>query len=268
MNSFNPRIGPLLRGVTWVEVLILAWAGPGLLLWPPIVQPVWPWALTPFNTRFLGALYAAALVAAWLQARSGRWSPSRVVTAMIFAFTAVVTVFSFVHADRFDPRRVETWIWFGLYVGVCLNALAHLLRYRHWTALRDDGRPAVLERAALLLLTVPGGLYGLALMAAPEAASAFWPWRLDRFHAQLYSVTFLTPAVGAALLWRGSTAADRRALGLTVAGWGWLPILGLVLADQATSRIVWTAGSTALWIGVFVVLGAAGAVIARGRPAP
>jgi hypothetical protein len=45
---------------------------------------------------------------------------------MIFVFTLVVTVLSFVHIARFDPRRVETWIWFVLYAGVCVNAGAHL----------------------------------------------------------------------------------------------------------------------------------------------
>jgi len=111
-NDTSPRISGLLRGVTWLEVLILFWAGFGLLLYPPIMEPFWPWPLAPFNLRYLGALYTAALIAAFLQAISGRWSPARVVTPMIFIFTLVVTIYSFIHIDRFDPQRPESWIWF------------------------------------------------------------------------------------------------------------------------------------------------------------
>ena len=65
MNDLgNPPISRLLRAVTWLEVAILAWAGAGLMLHPPLVTGVWPWALAPFNQRYLGALYAAALIAA------------------------------------------------------------------------------------------------------------------------------------------------------------------------------------------------------------
>lgn len=258
----NPPIGVLLRGVTWLEVLILAWAGGGLLLYPPVVNRVWPWALTPFNTRFLGALYLAALVAAWLQARSGRWSPSRVVTSMIFVFTLIVTVYSFVHIGRFDFGRVEVWIWFGLYVGVCVNAGAHLWHYRDWPRPHRQPDAGRALRPVLWGVAVGGGAYGMALLVAPEAASAFWPWRLDTFHAHLYSVTFLTPAAGAWVLLRGATPADCRALGATLAGWGALPLLGLVLADQAVHRVNWGAGSTWAWILWFAAFAAAGGWIA------
>ena len=62
----NPRISVVLRAVTWLEVAILAWAGGGLLFYPQIMAPFWPWPLAPFNLRYLGALYTAALVAALL----------------------------------------------------------------------------------------------------------------------------------------------------------------------------------------------------------
>lgn len=258
-NNDNPRISKLLAAVTWLEVAILFWAGLGLLLYPPVVEPVWPWPLAPFNMRFLGALYAAALIAAFLQARSGRWSPARVVTPMIFIFTLVVTVFSFVHMERFDPGRVETWIWFVLYLGVCLNAGAHLWLYR---ALPVPGRlPTGLTRSVLQAVSIVLGLYGAALLLAPAVASSFWPWKLDGFHAQLYSVTFLTPALGAWVLLRGTTALDQRSLGVTLAAWGALPILGLVLADVAARRIVWGALDTWLWLVLFGGMATAGTIL-------
>lgn len=174
---------------------------------------VWPWALAPYNLRFLGALYTAALVAAVLQSWYGGWAPARIVTTMIFVFTLVVTVLSFVHLDRFDPVRLEGWIWFVLYVGVCVNAGMHLLRYRRLPAVAPA--PSSAARAALLAQAVVLGAYGLALLVATDAAARLWPWKIDAFHAQLYSVTFLTPAAGVHALRRSAARIDWSTLGLT-----------------------------------------------------
>jgi hypothetical protein len=54
--------------VTWLEVAILAWAGGGLLFYPPIIASFWPWPLAPFNLRYLGALF---VVGAAMVVRSG-----------------------------------------------------------------------------------------------------------------------------------------------------------------------------------------------------
>jgi hypothetical protein len=101
------------------------------------------------------------------------------------------------------------------------------------------------------------------LLIAPIAASAFWPWPLDEFHAQLYSVTFLTPALGAWVLLRGATRSDLRALGLTLAAWGVLPILGLILADVSVKRIHWDAAETVSWLLLFGLMGVLGAWLSR-----
>lgn len=257
--SNNPRISGLLITVTWLEVVILAWAGLGLLLYPRVIDFLWPWQLAPFNLRYLGALYSAALVAAILQAWSARWSPARVVTPMIFAFTLVVTVYSFVHLDRFDFARVETWVWFVLYIGVCVNAGAHLWAYRRLPAPAGSLLPSRATKVVLQATVMVLGAYGLALLFFPASSSAFWPWGLDDFHAHLYSVTFLTPAVGAWVLLRPSTPADRRTLGLTLLVWGTAPILALLLADLAVSRVRWTAVETAAWLLLFAGISGVGA---------
>ncbi len=266
LSIVNPRISRLLLGVTWLEVAILLWAGLGLLFWPPLVESVWPWSLAPFNLRYLGALYSAALVAALLQALSGRWTPARLVTPMIGIFTLLVTVYSFVHMERFNPQRLEVWIWFILYIGVCLNAGIHLWRYRNWP--RPEQKPKGALRIVLWGLTLVLAGYGIALLAAPTLASGFWPWRLDSFHAQLYSVTFITPALGAWLLLNGSNHHERLTLGLTLAAWGALPILGLLLADAETHHVDWNNLNTWLWLGLFSGMATSGGWLAFYRPSP
>lgn len=266
----NPRVSRLLLGVTWLEVAVLLVAGGGLLLALPSVIGVWPWTLAPYNLRFLGALYTAALVAAFLQSWHGGWAPARIVTGMIFVFTLVVTVLSFVHLARFDFARPEVWVWFVLYVGVCVNAGAHLLHYRHLPAVAaPPSRPA---RAALLAQAIVLGGYGLALLVATDSAARLWPWKIDTFHAQLYSVTFLTPAAGALALRRSAAPVDWSTLGLTQLAWGVLPVVALLLVDQRVQRVVWHAWPVWAWIGLFALTAGMGAWMlsqatgaARGR---
>jgi hypothetical protein len=254
--SGNPRISLLLRGVTWLEVAVLVVAGGGLLIAHPLVVGIWPWSLAPFNLRFLGALYTAALLAAFLQCWFGRWAPARTVTAMIFVFTLVVTVSSFLHWERFDPVKVEVWVWFVLYIGVCLNAGSHLWWYRSVPAAGQP--PASRSRAALLAQSLVLGGYGVALLILPEQAAKLWPWKIDAFHAQLYSVTFLAPAAGALSLLRSATRIDWYTLGITQLAWGLLPILALVIVDVRLHRVDWQTGSVWIWIGLFVMTAAMG----------
>ncbi|MDD2882656.1 MAG: hypothetical protein PHQ58_19725 [Rhodoferax sp.] len=255
-SSSNPRISPLLSAVTWLEVAVLVVAGGGLLIAHPLVIGIWPWTLAPFNLRFLGALYTAALLAAFLQSWFGKWAPARTVTTMIFVFTLVVTACSFLHWDRFDPAKVEVWVWFVLYIGVCLNAGAHLWWYRSIAAAGSS--PSSRSRVVLLAQTIVLGGYGLALLIAPEPSARLWPWKLDAFHAQLYSVTFLTPAVGALSLLRSVTRIDWFTLGFTQLAWGLLPILALVIVDLQLHRVDWLAWQVWLWIGLFVLTAAMG----------
>jgi hypothetical protein len=255
-SSSNPRISPLLSAVTWLEVAVLLVAGGGLLIAHPHVIGIWPWSLAPFNLRFLGALYTAALLAAFLQSWYGKWAPARTVTSMIFVFTLVVTVCSFMHWDRFDPARVEVWVWFVLYIGVCMNAGAHLWWYRSIAAAGSP--PSSRSRVVLLIQTIVLGGYGLALLIAPEPSARLWPWKIDAFHAQLYSVTFLTPAVGALSLLRSVTRIDWFTLGITQLAWGLLPILALVIVDLQLHRVDWLAWQVWLWIGLFVLTAAMG----------
>ena len=78
----NSKISPLLRFLTFIKVLVLFTVGAGLLIVPNTASQIWPWELLPFNARFLGAIYAAACVAAIIQLIYARWSPARLVTSI------------------------------------------------------------------------------------------------------------------------------------------------------------------------------------------
>ena len=248
--EINPKISLLLRAITFVEVVVLFIAGFGLFFAPDLISSLWPWKLLPFNARFLGAVYAAACVAAIMQTAYARWSPARLVTPMIFVFTALIIALSGMYVSLFDFLRWEVWVWFGLYIIIPVNAAYHLWLYRNIPPV--DATPLTpFVRNLLLAETVVLGLYGLALLVIPTTATMIWSWGIDTFHAQLYSVTFLTPAIGAYMLTKGATKLEWQTLGLAQIILGSLPILGVIIVDAAVHKVVWSAVGTWIWFALF-----------------
>lgn len=253
----NPKISSLLRFLTFVEVVVLFLAGFGLFLAPKLAGTLWPWELLPFNARFLGAVYAASCVAAIMQTAYARWSPARLVTPMIFIFTAVIIVLSFVYFGQFDFQRWEVWVWFFLYIILPINAAYHLWLYRNLPPANSTA-PAISTRNILSAEAVVLGLYGLALIFIPSIAKMIWSWEIDTFHAQLYSVTFLTPALGAYILTKGGTKIEWQTLGLAEIVLGLFPIIGVIIVDASVKRVIWSAPGTWIWFALFTSLLALG----------
>ncbi len=252
-DTSNPKITSLLRFLTFIEVVVLFAAGFGLFFAPKLVQSLWPWELLPFNARFLGAVYAASCIAAIMQTAYARWSPARVVTPMIFIFTAIIIILSFVYIDQFNFQRWEVWVWFFLYIVLPINAAYHLWLYRNLppadsTPLKDS------VRSILLAQTVVLGLYGLALIAIPAIAKGIWSWEIDTFHAQLYSVTFLTPALGAYVLTKGASKLEWQTLGLAQLVLGAFPMIGVLIVDASVKRVDWSAVGTWIWFVLFTAM--------------
>lgn len=269
VSAPNPPITGLLRSITAVEVGVLVVAGGGLFFAPAVLGAIWPWPLTPFNTRFLGAIYLESVIAAAAVVWCARWAPTRVVLPMIALFTVIVLIDSLVYLDRFALRSTATWLWFVLYVGVPANALYHLWMYR---GLRpaDPAPPPPPLRAGLLAQAVALGLYGAGLLIAPRAFSGFWPWPVDDFHARMYSVAFLAPALGAWLLRRAAAAVELLTMGLTQLAGGTLAIAGLAVVDLAVRRVAWARTGTWLWIGLLALTALMGVwmtAASAGRPA-
>ncbi len=253
----NLAISPLLRFLTFVEVVVLFLAGFGLFLAPKLAAPLWPWELLPFNARFLGAVYAASCIAAVMQTAYARWSPARLVTPMIFIFTAVIIILSFAYISQFDFQRWEVWVWFFLYTILPINAAYHLWLYRNLPPVNSTPL-ASLTRNILSAEAVVLGLYGLALIFIPSIAKMIWSWEIDNFHAQLYSVTFLTPALGAYVLTKGATKIEWLTLGLAQIVLGLFPIIGVIIVDASVKRVLWSAPGTWVWFALFTAMLALG----------
>jgi hypothetical protein len=256
VTTTNPVMPGLYRMVFLIVALVVL-VGAGLFVHPDVVAPRWPWPLTPFNARFLGGIYLAELFAAILAVALNRWAPARLLLPQAVIFTAVVTLTSLVHLDRFDPHRSVTWVWFILYVTPMLILAYYLWYYRRW----PPAHPAPPPRPWYFYLLGQGvvlGMYGVGLLVAPASFSGFWPWPIDNFHGQVYSAVFLSGAVGSFVLLRAAAPVEWLTAGLTQTALSLFAIASVVIVDAAVHRVDWSAVGTALWLGGFVVLLSAG----------
>jgi len=256
----NPKITTFLRGFTLVEALVLVGAGFGLFLFPEIVRPLWPWELAPFNTRFLGAIYLGAMVPVAIMFLSGRWSPTRPVLWAIFTFTSIVLVVSLFHIERFDLKYVGTWIWFALYIGLPVSAAYHLWMYRNMPTDQLNPVPRnwrYILRAASLLLAI----YGLGLILLPNTFSSLFPWKLDVFHSQLYSATFITGAVILISVAVLATRAEFVTAGAAEVTFSVFAILGLIIVDAVVKKIDWSAPNALAWLVSLAILALLGTAL-------
>jgi len=249
----NSPITPLLRGLTLIEVLVLVAAGGGLFFLTDLAVAQWPWTIPPFNARFVGAVYLTSMVAVAMMLVGGRWAPARLVLPMLFTFTFIVLVMTLLRSGNFLYDRWATWGWFILYIVLPINAAYHLWLYRRLPP-ADPTPVPVAWRYILLAFSVVLGLYGLLQFFAPEAASAFWPWKIDAFHGQMYSANLLTAAVGAFVLARAAAPIEYFTLGITYSVLGFFAILGLVVVDASAHKVDWAAPGTWLWVAAFAVI--------------
>jgi hypothetical protein len=256
VRTTNPSLSPFVRLFTIVVALVLI-IGSSLFFVPHLIGPRWPWQLSPFNTRFLGAFYLAEMVGVVMLAVVNRWAPGRLALPLSLIFTAVASIATILHFDQFDPQRRATWLWFILYVGSAIISAYFVWRYRSL----PPADPTPVPRKWRSYLIVQGsvvGIYGIGLFVVPTIFSAFWPWALDSFHAQVYSAIFVTNAAGALILSRAATPVEWITLGLAQAVFGLFAILGVIIVDATARRVDWTLSGAWLWVGAFAALCIAG----------
>lgn len=250
----NPRLTPLLRALTGIEVLVLFGAGVGLFFFPDSTRPLWPWTPAPFGAAFLGAIYLTSLVTVSIMLWSGRWSPARIVLPALFVFTIIVLAISLISLDRLDLGRWSTYlIWLPLYAILPLNAAYHIWLYRRLKPADSIPTPP-LWRAYLLAGAALVGLYSIGMILAPTAATAFWPWKIDDFHSQMYSATFLTGAVLTFMVSRTASRIEWITAALAPGMLAFFSLAGLLIVDASARRTDWTQAGTWLWVALFVAI--------------
>lgn len=259
-SALNPRLPMLFRVLASVEWLVLGVTGFGLFLLPTVASTQWPWQVKPFNTFFLAAVYISSFAAVTILLWGGRWVPARLGLWMLVFFTTLVLIISVVYLGNFDFHKWATWAWFFLYIVIPLNSAYNLYLFRHLQPANPTPLSSLLKWY-LLVQAVALGLYTMALLIAPVASTAFWPWHIDEFHGRMYSAIFLTGAVGAYVLWRSAAAVELLLLGVTQSVLGLFAILGVVIVNASQHTVDWVQLGTWVWIGLFAVLMLTGIVM-------
>ena len=254
----NPVLSPLVRVFAAIVSIVLI-AGVILLVYPELISARWPWQLTPFNTRFLGAFYTAELVVILIMAAVNRWSPARLALGMALVFTVLVSLVSLWHLDRFDFARKAPWFWFFVYIASAVVVAAFLWNNRNLPHPGQAFRPRAPRLFYQAQAALIGG-YGLALLLTPQWAAAFWPWRVDAFHSQLYSAIFISAGVGAFMLSRAAARYELATFGLAQILLGIAIIGGTWVVNYERQAFTWTAPGALTWLALFAAIGVCGYV--------
>jgi len=251
---------------------LAAWVAARGLFDPARLAATIPLDVPPLHSRFLGAMYLSGATFMLLAIRARAWREVRIVVVMAAVWTGMLGLVSLRILGAFDWSRPQTWTWFVAYSAFPLVAAWIAWRQRGVVAGGPAAAPAAgagtvpaagdapLSAPLRAYLWVQGALVALlalALLAAPAAMSAGWPWPITAPLAQVYSAPFLAYGLGSLM------AARARALGeVRIALIATVVFTAAVLAASALHRALFDAGDPATWLW-FGGFGLATAVLLR-----
>ncbi len=184
----------------WLRLYFLFVLAQALLVGSSILQPPWitvvlPWDASPLNARFIAALYLMGAISALLCMIAARYAEVRISLIEIGFVTGVLLLMTVPHFGEFTPQSFP-------YRWVIFYTIDPLVSALIWWRLRGSAAlPAGRNPFALLFLVYAAVLAvaGVVLLALPALAASLWPWALPPILGQVYSVFFLTFALGGVL---------------------------------------------------------------------
>jgi hypothetical protein len=187
----------------WLRLLFILVLGQALILgqalvWPDRIAQTLPWPATPLNARFVAALYCMGVVTALLAIFAPTYAAVRVSLVLIFALTGGLLVLTLPHLGDFSANTFPyRWVISYTLDAAVTGAVLWRLRGRG----RSPSARTPIKTVVASYATVAGAA-GLVMLAAPSFAVRQWPWGLTPILAQVYSIFFLTFALGGWLVAR------------------------------------------------------------------
>jgi hypothetical protein len=274
----TPLIPPM-RWLLYVAAFLVFLAGLVLFVFPLQTDEFFAWTVNPPMTAvFLGAAYWSSAGLEVTGARSASWDSARLAVWPVFIFTALTLGVTLLHIDRFHlssnaapTAQIATWAWLAIYalVPVAMLVISRMQIRSQGPAPKSAtvGRPVLPPALRLLLAAIAGVLllYGVALLAVPTLAAAWWPWTLSDLTAR---------AIGAWLVGLGWAAAQGqfsrdlrtvRPVALTSVAFVLLQALALLRYGGA---LTWPSPSAIGFVTVLLAIGVAGgwALALSGSP--
>ena len=240
-------------------VLVQAFSIGRSLIWPEQIAANLPWPASPLNARFIAALYWMGALSALLSMFAARYLEVRISLIEIGLVTGVLMLLTLPHLGEFTPETFP-YRWMILYtidplvVGLIL-----------WRMRGRDPAPAGRSRLAPLFIAYAAvlGIAGAILLVAPALAGQLWPWALPPILGQVYSIFFLTFAVGGLLAardprWEAAWIYVAANLGM---------ILLIILVSLYHADRFKAGPATWVWYGLWLAAGLAfaAALAARSR---
>lgn len=189
-----------MKNPIWLRLFFLFVVLQALLVASALVQPAWislvmPWPASPLNARFIGALYMMGAISAFLCMFAGRYDEVQITLIEVGFVTGVLLLITIPHFGEFTPATFP-YRWTIFYT---IDPLVTILLI--WLMRGHDPTPPGLNRFWLLFLLYAGvlGVAGVALLVLSPFAVRLWPWTLPPILGQVYSIFFLTYALGGVL---------------------------------------------------------------------
>ncbi len=234
----------------WISIFLVLAALRGLILGVsglviPAMMPV-PFELTPLNARFVAALYFAGSIGLLLTLFARKCSDARPFLFGVGTVTGSLLAITLLRWSELEIGPTGAFIgWIGSYILDPIIVAVLLTANKLWLAPGQRHPLATLFYVEAAVM----GMLGLALLLAPDAMAAQWPWPIAPFLAQLYSCFFIAFAAIALLVAQQGEPTPIRNFATTS-----LTLLLLVLLSSLLHVGRFTPGlASMLWFGVLVL---------------
>ncbi len=231
----------------WIRAFLISSAIRGLILGikgfvTPTAMPV-PLHLTPLNASFVAALYLAGTIGLILTIFARDRADTRpflIGTCVVTSLLLAVTGLRWAEFDTTPALPLIAWIGSYIFdpIAISLLVVTHGL-----VPAANPGR----HRLTPLLLAEAGvlGVFGLFMLALPDAAASLFPWTIPPMLAQLYSCFFIAFAVIATLV-----AQENRPVLIRNFAISSFALMGLVLVASLLYAGRFSGGPAAwIWFG-------------------
>jgi hypothetical protein len=244
------RVPQMLWITMLISVVLLLFIGSFLFFQPDLAKIYWSWQLTPFNTRFLGAIYLSALIPLLFCLIHQNSAPLRIVLPIFTFFTTFLLIVSCLYAGNFYLGRKSASVWFFLYGMDSFIGIYYLwhLRKQLW---QPRNNLSVKWHQLYRLEAIILGIYGVGLLLITPLFSSLWSWNLDLFHSHLYSGVFLSSALALWLLSYSNSRLEHLMLNLTQTVLGSLIAIGLWIVDAKVHKLNWNSVNPWIWSASF-----------------
>jgi hypothetical protein len=228
---------PKARRLVWILFILALANGIFLYLVPQLAETHYAWAIKPpINAAFMGAGYAAGMVATGLALfKAKHWRSVRLLFPGFFTLGLSLLVATLLHVERFKWNYPLTWIWTLVYLSIPVGSV--MIWYWHERADKQlSARDPRLRftRGLSLFLGVVLTASATLLYFAPPLFLEVWPWQITPLLARVFAGWYFLGSI--ILVTTGVTLRQAHELPIsfaTLVAWNMLSLLLIILYSDS-----------------------------------